>query len=281
MFCPKCGKEIEDSAKFCDGCGESLQSPTIEIKNENVNAVINDGKKIIKGFFSKNPASAISTAQSSQSKIGLVLLLINIVLFGLVSCFNITQVINHIIDSAISTATSSANSLLGGLFGDLLTETAIPNINIPILFNLFLPFALVALVITGLIFAGIYIIFKLEKKPFKKFDVISNYIGVSCLPLITALIINFVFGFFLPQVTLYVFIIGLLVSLVFIYDSLRSIFDKEQAPIIEISVLLLIILIAFAIVFKIAINQLDSALQDFIIKSAANGVEDIFGGIFG
>ena len=114
-----------------------------------------------------------------------------------------------------------------------------------------------------------------------KYKAVKYYIGVSCLPLITALIINFVFGFFLPQVTLYVFIIGLLVSLVFLYDSLRSIFDKEQAPIIEISVLLLIILLAFAIVFKIAINQLDSALQDYIIKSTANGVEDIFGGIFG
>ena len=27
MFCPKCGKQIPDGAKFCPGCGNKVQTP--------------------------------------------------------------------------------------------------------------------------------------------------------------------------------------------------------------------------------------------------------------
>ena len=42
MFCPDCGRELKDGAKFCPGCGKPLNIQENEIKNS------------VEGFDKKN-----------------------------------------------------------------------------------------------------------------------------------------------------------------------------------------------------------------------------------
>ena len=37
MYCSKCGKELSEGAKFCDGCGNKIENGN-EVKNTNTNS---------------------------------------------------------------------------------------------------------------------------------------------------------------------------------------------------------------------------------------------------
>lgn len=62
-YCSNCGKEIMDEAKFCDGCGASIEILNTQLENENITpesviatqeeATINSGNMIIKSKKSK------------------------------------------------------------------------------------------------------------------------------------------------------------------------------------------------------------------------------------
>ena len=44
MFCSKCGKQIEDDAKFCEHCGAVINTPTI--RNEKSEQTVITSKKV-------------------------------------------------------------------------------------------------------------------------------------------------------------------------------------------------------------------------------------------
>lgn len=284
MFCKKCGKELEDAVKFCDGCGEQQQAQSTPISAESVNAILEDGKNIIRKFFSKSPADAIITASSSHSKMGIVLVAINALLFALVSCFNTTQVINLTIKTASAAITSTTNSLLGGALGNAMTGQAIPDIKLPVLFELFAPFLLFALAVSAVIFAAIYILFKLKKQPSKSVYTIANVIGTSALPITAALAMNFVLGFILPQFTLFLLLAAVLTSLTALYEGIKGLFADDTAPLIEFAILAAMISIILAIASQIALAQVGAMVQDTIMKAAGDGVRGLgglLGGLFG
>jgi len=270
MFCKKCGKELEDTARFCDGCGEKQQISSMPFNTENANAVLNDGKQIIKKFFSKNPGNALVKSAGSNSKIGVVLIAINVLLFAFVSCLNITQIVNYMIKAATSVITT--NPLLGGVLGN-----AIPDVKVPISFDLFFPFALFALFIPVVVFAGIYIVFKLNKKPLMGAFTIANVVGVSGLPIATALAVNFILGFILPQFTTLVFLAALLVSLVTLYEGVKTLLEIDNARIAEFAILTLMICIVLAIASQIAFAQVGEIVQNTIMKAAGDGLNSLSG----
>ncbi|MDD4564400.1 MAG: zinc ribbon domain-containing protein [Eubacteriales bacterium] len=277
MFCKKCGKELEDTARFCDSCGEKQQISSMPFNSENANAVLNDGKQIIKKFFSKNPGNALINAASSNSKIGVVLIAINVLLFAFVSCLNITQIINHMIKATTSVITSTTNSLLGDGLGNALTGKVIPDVEVPILYDLFFPFVLFALVIVAVVFAGIYIGFKLNKKPHKGAFTIANVVGVSGLPIATASAVNFILGFILPQFTTFVFLAAVLVSFVTLYEGVKSILGIDNALIAEFAILVLMVCIVLAIASQIAFAQVGEIVQNTIMNAAGDGLNSLSG----
>lgn len=279
MYCKKCGKELEDTAKFCDGCGEPQQDSLSPHNSESIRAVMNDGKQILKKFFSKDPAAAIEEAAGSQSKIGLILIAITALLFALVSCLNITQIINHIIQAITSAITSTSNSLLGAL-GNALTSSKIPDVQVPVLFSLLFPFLLFALVVAAVVLAAIYIIFKLKKEPYKSIYTVTNVIGVAGLPIAAALVVNLIIGFVLPQFTIFILLSAALIGLVTLYEGFKTLFAVEKAPVIEFAVLVFVICLVLAIASQIAISQLESMLQDTIMKAAGDGLKGL-GGMLG
>ncbi|MBE6797504.1 MAG: zinc ribbon domain-containing protein [Ruminococcaceae bacterium] len=283
MYCKECGKEINDDAKFCSVCGASLQ--TEEDTKEKISLITKKGVQTIKCFISKEPGSALDAAGKCESPIGAVFMLLCAILFGLVSCFNITQVINHTINSLLSNTTSVIGSLLGELLGELVTGNIVKTMEIPVLFKLFLPMMLFALIIAALIVVGIYVLLKIKKTINKSFTAILNYVGVSCLPVIASLIINFLFGFFLPQITIYVFAIGILVAMILLYEAIKRIFDIEGVAIFEFAFLMLAIILFMAIAIKVGLNAAEKAIVDSIMsgvkESVGTGISAGLDNIFG
>lgn len=46
MFCKKCGKEIPDGAKFCDGCGVQTNAANEEINVSGFQAAMNNSGNV-------------------------------------------------------------------------------------------------------------------------------------------------------------------------------------------------------------------------------------------
>lgn len=93
MFCEKCGNKISEEDKFCNVCGASLQG-TPSTNTNKTETIFNDGKELLKCFFSKNPAKVVDKSKNINSYVGGAFLGISLLLFSFVSCFNITQNIN-------------------------------------------------------------------------------------------------------------------------------------------------------------------------------------------
>ena len=59
MFCPKCGKKIDDAGKFCSNCGFKIETQNIEKENEDeiitedetVQKTVGNIKKVIEAII--------------------------------------------------------------------------------------------------------------------------------------------------------------------------------------------------------------------------------------
>ncbi len=73
MICNKCGKQNNDSSKFCVSCGNTLQNGTqnmvnnLSIEGETSNFIVNNSASLINGVESSNPAPVVSQVGVNQS----------------------------------------------------------------------------------------------------------------------------------------------------------------------------------------------------------------------
>lgn len=272
MFCKNCGKEIEDSAKFCDGCGASVEGTTSQNSGA-AKAILGEIKVLFKGFFSKNPCSVIEISKTSESKFGVIFILFNAILYGFAFCCNISQVLNNGMNSVISSAESAVSDLIGG-FGSALAEDAISELSggiekIPVLWDLVLPLALIDLVVTAIIIACIYIVLKVKKQPLNPLANTLNIVGVAGLPIIIACALNLILGLILPQYTLLIFVIGVLASIVLLYEGLKDIFKVEK-PLFEIIIMLSAVLVIATIILNIALDKVGESFLNMISSEFSN-----------
>lgn len=75
MFCPKCGKEIKDNAKFCNFCGETIKKNSVEVntvaENTQVSPVITAAQSIVikpKATKAKRTVNKVSILESVAQK---------------------------------------------------------------------------------------------------------------------------------------------------------------------------------------------------------------------
>lgn len=271
MFCKKCGNRIETSDKFCNRCGADLQ----EIENHDtieISKTVNDCKRILKKFFSKNPASSIEEARNVKSKIGIFFLILSILLFGFVSCLNITQYINLGLSSLNDVISSTTTDILGGL-GSQVSEY-LPELEISFLIELFIPYFIFAIVVTGIVCGGIYFTLKARKLPLPSLNCSFNMLGVISLPITTVLILNVLLGFIFPLGTPFVFAIGIFVSAIFAYETITTLSSNEYKPVIEMAIIVFVILLIGIIILNITIGQIADELKYLLMSEAEGLFED-------
>ena len=106
---------------------------------------------------------------------------------------------------------------------------------------------------------------------------IANVVGVSGLPIATALAVNFILGFILPQFTTFVFLAALLVSLVTLYEGVKTLLGIDNARIAEFAILTLMVCIVLAIASQIAFAQVGEIVQNTIMKATGDGLNSLSG----
>ena len=284
MFCKNCGKQLDDSANFCDGCGANLQEVATVTSNK-ISKMLNDGKDVFKNFFSKNPANAIDIAKNADSWIGGVILTIATILFSLMACLNITQSLNSVLDSINDKIYTMVVPLLGK-YGDQIGEY-LPKFKMSFLIELFIPFFFLTILVGGVIFGICFLSLKIKKKSLPDIKCFLNMLGATSLPLITTLILNLILGFIFPVATIAVFAVGAVVSVVFVYEMIKSFYDSEYKPLIEITAIVSGVLLIGMIFIAIAVTMIgDELMNTFtselgrMVDDGANFVNGIFSSLF-
>lgn len=299
MYCKKCGNELDDDAKFCDVCGEkqdldeetqktdvdesnvqvakelSIDEKKEMVSNE-ISAILDEGKNIVGHLKKKNFNDVIHQLTDSQSKIGICLVIVNALLFAFVSCYNVTQIVNSIIDYAMNTVTSVTSNSLGSLAGNLVSNgTSSLNMKIDVSYDLFVPFMIASLIASASIFVGIFALYKLKKISDKNIATIFNYVGLTCLPSVIALLLNFVIGFFYPPLTIIVYTIAIVYGIVLLYSELQKLYDNDNKFVFEFIVIMVCALVAMFIIFKLGCGLLDDAIEQMLLDGVTSGLQGI------
>lgn len=284
MFCKYCGKKIDSSDRFCDGCGANLQE-TVSVNPTEISKMLNDGKGILKSFFSKNPANAINKAKTADSWIGAVILTFAAILYSFISCLNATQNLNSVLESINDTIYVNAMKAIGSYSSEL--GGYLPNFEMPFLIELFIPFFFLAVVAGGLVFGGLFLSLKVREKPIPDLKSCLNMLGTTSLPIVTALAINLIIGFILPQASIFIFAVGIFVSAIFVYEILRSFYGDDYKPILEMLIIAVAVLLASAIFIAITVNIVGNELEntlmselDRMVDDGTNLMNDFLGSIF-
>lgn len=284
MYCNNCGKEIDENAKFCDGCGTNLQQNGNIMNNKLLNNTVLDCKEAIRRFFSKKPISILEMANKKDSKIGIIFIIITSLLFGFVTCINIAQVLNYWSQNAITSIEGILEKLLGSIYtgqimGSLEQELSSSFQKIPVPFELFLPLVIIALAIVGILIGCIHIFFRFKKIKLKPLNVIFNYIGLTNFPIVLSLIINVVIGLLFPIFTPFFFVLGILISLIYLYESLKNIFEVEN-PIIRTAIVYITVLIVIAIAISIGLDMVGDKLLETLSNETGGFLGELFEGAF-
>jgi hypothetical protein len=275
MYCKNCGTEIQEGAKFCVACGasqgvEEAATPSVQVNL--VSNLIGNGQNIVKKFFSKSPLDAVAEAANSKSPIWIVLVIANVVLFGVASFINIPQTLNYFVKSVIKMATSGF-----GVLGNLIPTSSIPNI--PAMPSLFWPFALLALITIAAEFVGIYIVLAVSKKKAGSVANVLNVVAVASLPITVGVIINLIFGLIFPPATICITVTAILISMVLLYEGLHNLATFEASPVWQFGLLVLFVSIVFMIIFGVAINQIISQVMGNLISKAGSAITSGLGSL--
>jgi hypothetical protein len=284
MYCKNCGSEIQEGAKFCVSCGASQgveEAATSSVQVNFASHLIGDGQNTIKKFFSKTPLDAVAEAADSKSPIWIILVIANVVLFGVASFLNVPQMLNYLIKSVVGTVTSSFGAL-----GNLIPTSSIPKI--PALPSLFLPFALLALITLAAEFAGIYIALAVSKKKAKSAANVLNVVAVASLPITAGVIINLLLGLIFPPATICITATTVLINLVLLYEGLHNLADFQTSPIWQFGLLVLFVSIVFMVIFGIALDQVINQVMGNLINAVgskvsgalSDGLSGALGGLF-
>lgn len=284
MFCEKCGNKISEEDKFCNVCGASLQG-TPSTNTNKTETIFNDGKELLKCFFSKNPAKVVDKSKNINSYVGGAFLGISLLLFSFVSCFNITQNINVGLGSINGVINSMVSNVLGS-FGDKVNDY-LPDLEISPIMGLVIPYLIFAVIISAVVLGIFYATLKIRKISAPSFKCSLNMLGATSLPITTALILNIILGLIFPQSAILIFVIGVLMSVFLVYEMINSFTDSEYKPIIELAIIVTFVLLISLILLNTTVHQIADTFQNSLVSElsqkygdGANSLSKLFSYLF-
>lgn len=263
MFCKNCGVELPQGTIFCPHCGTN-QSVPIQKKLR----FINDGKMMLKGFFSKSPFSTVEKALEEKSLMvfGIIYLVLNILLFAFVSCHTLSQTLNYLISRTGDLIGTLIDSASGGLLSDLISTASL---NVSPFYDLLLPFILIGIVVFIIEFAGIYLLLTVLKCKPESVSMVVNAIAVSSLPIAPALIISFLIGFVFSPLSFCIFVTAFIVHVIMLCKSIQIFKKSDDLP-----------MWGFTIAFFIANSLVTIIIVNSIMKLLGSLFSDFGGSIF-
>ena len=176
-FCTKCGKPLQDG-KTCD-CSLK-EEKVVEEKNENTNELVDSVSDIYKNTL-KKPYETMEKHKEKNTKLSLILILINAIVFGISGYFLITNTYSGIIKD-LATKFQSMVSILQLDVSAMTASLQLPFFRVFILFAIIIILNYVFLALMSKLFVG---------KIFKGKGTFSDYLSVIALatPLSTFLML--------------------------------------------------------------------------------------------
>lgn len=242
MFCQKCGKELAEDVKFCDGCGAPVDGATQPAapKVATPNPMVENFLKTLKGFFSKNTTKSIGDSAKSTGLEWVLVSLLSILTFAIAIPVNLSQLISAILGPVAQYANGGINYFL-------------------IFFYALLGGIGVFFLLGGAVFATVKFIFKKEINIHSVF----NLVAAASIPMAIAYVLNILFGFFLMDAVIVFFAVGVIATAVLLYIGIQKLAKFESSPYLAFvaiwAVVIAIIMIVISIVAKNAVNGLVSS----------------------
>lgn len=201
------------------------------------NVLIDETKKIIRGFFSKNPTSVLNHAISSKEKLWLV--------FAAAYCLSLLFVFTLL--------TNSSNSIVSGLWS--ISMSVIPKA------TLFFYGFLVGLVIyfgnCGLVKA----VHSINKQPVP-FSVIMNMVSVALLPATLSFASSVIIGFLSLPLALLAINGGAFMGILMIYSGIQKEAVFEDEPIwLYVAANAALTIILFFVIYQIILPGITSTIS--------------------
>lgn len=281
MYCKYCGTEISENTTFCQNCGKNQQDEMFtEKKLGGLESLLKDGVYLVKKFFSKESESVIKESTNYSCKIGVGFMLINAIVFGLVSSITITRLLNHIISGAVGILIS----VLAQLGIDELPFGSSSLAQVSTLYKLCFPLSALLLLVFCLEVLSIYLLLKFVKKETIQWKHIINPIAISGIPVFVGTISGLLLGFIYPPLVLCVFIVSLIIHMLLVYSVFQEMITEKTNSFflfcIGILGLFLIISILICVVIHGGMNTLVENIVEYIQSSATNLFSSLLRNLF-
>lgn len=76
MFCKKCGRKLPDNAKFCPGCGLSVEQKATTDKMENKSSAVQSLRENMDGDMKDNPSKKRKSGRIAIVILGMVVIVV-------------------------------------------------------------------------------------------------------------------------------------------------------------------------------------------------------------
>lgn len=269
MYCKYCGTEISDNATFCTNCGKNQGE---EVVKSSTSSLVKESIGVIKSFFSRTPFSAIEKSTECSVGVGIIFMLINVFLFGFVTCHTLIQLLNHILSTIVTTfgetiAISEAIDM---------TSSLASKMSIEVNYGLLFPMSLVMLLVLALENILVYLLQKFYKIESINWKQNVNVISVASLPITIGLLTSLILGAIYPPLVIGIFIGTLIVHTLFLYKAVIRLVPLDNEPITQFIVLIFAMCVIITLVGCGVMNQAMSELMSDLINSIYSATESLF-----
>lgn len=232
MFCPKCGKEMADTAAFCPGCGNPVNGQAAPASAPVATAVaqpsvfmvlLNKFLAIFKSLFTPNVVKVVGEQSKNTGLEWVFGIALSVLSFAFAMPVNILQTVSQMTDGAA-------------------------NDEFPF-FSFFGASILVAILVLGAVVAGLWLLTKLVAKKNVPWPCVLNMVATATLPLSLCYIANMLLGLIWWSLPVLVSIVALFMTGLLLYAGFQKLEKPEVSPFYPFAVFLLAVVV-IALVFS-------------------------------
>ncbi|MBQ8359913.1 MAG: zinc ribbon domain-containing protein [Oscillospiraceae bacterium] len=236
MFCPKCGKEIADTAAFCPGCGNPVNGQAAPASAPVATAVakpsafmqlLNSFLAILKGLFTPNVVKVVGEQAKNTGLEWVFGIALSVLSFAFALPVNMLEGLRQLIADAV---------------GAKYASEAMKHIDFPF-FGMFGSSLLVAILTLGALVAGLWLLTKLVAKKQVPWTCVLNMVATATLPLSLCYIANMLLGLIWVPLCIVVSVVALFMTMILLYAGFQKLEKPESSPFYPYTALVAVVVI--------------------------------------
>lgn len=260
-FCVKCGKKLNEgevceckSPEAVENVVNSTVAGAVVVESKKSIPYVSEILNVFMKTLSKNTVKQVSLSSKENSILWLFVMLIE----NFINALVLTIILRNVLGK-LMTVILNIMPIFGGLQPNN-TSALLNNIGLGF-FGLFFRIILMGIVVFFISSGLMFIILKIFRKQCN-FNNVANMVSTAAIPLTFLSVINLVFNFILPQLTIVIYIVAFVSVLILIYLGIQKIDKFTESPFwtYAIFMILLIVFSYFTIKFLIPTIKIDQTL---------------------